>query len=96
MTNEPPTEANDIPDIIERFQHPDQEMKRERTEQSFMVPKQEIVNNGYDLSMNRYKQIEYVPVEYPPTSEILTNIRKLEHEITKNLSELEKMLKNEN
>lgn len=91
-----PTEANDIPDIIERFQHPDQEMKRERTEQSFMVPKQEIVNNGYDLSMNRYKQIEYVPVEYPPTSEILTNIRKLEHEITKNLSELEKMLKNEN
>lgn len=90
-----PTEANDIPDIIERFQHRDQEMKRERTEQSFMVPKQEIVDNGYDLSMNRYKKIEYVPVEYPPTSEILANIRNLENEITKDLDELEKMLKDE-
>ena len=86
---------NDIPDIIERFQHRDQEMKRERTEQSFMVPKQEIVDNGYDLSMNRYKKIEYVPVEYPPTSEILANIRNLENEITKDLDELEKMLKDE-
>ena len=70
-------------------------MKRERTEQSFMVPKQEIVDNGYDLSMNRYKKIEYVPVEYPPTSEILANIRNLENEITKDLDELEKMLKDE-
>ena len=90
-----PTEANDIPDIIERFQHRNQEMKRERIEQSFMVPKQEIVDNGYDLSMNRYKKIEYVPVEYPPTSEILENIRNLENEITKDLDELEKMLKDE-
>ena len=60
-----------------------------------MVPKQEIVDNGYDLSMNRYKKIEYVPVEYPPTSEILANIRNLENEITKDLDELEKMLKDE-
>ncbi len=46
------------------------ECERKRTEQSFLVPKQEIVDNGYDLSINKYKQVEYKPVEYPPTSEI--------------------------
>ena len=90
-----PTEANDIPDIIERFQHRDQELNRERTEQSFMVPKQEIVDNGYDLSINKYKKVEYKPVEYPPTSEILANIRSLEAEITEDLNDLEKMLADE-
>ena len=90
-----PTEANDIPDIIERYQHRNQEMNRERTEQSFMVPKQEIVDNGYDLSINKYKKVEYKPVEYPPTSEILANIRSLEAEITEDLNDLEKMLTDE-
>lgn len=83
---------NDIPDIIERFHNLDVEESRERTEQSFLVPKQEIVDNGYDLSINKYKKVEYVPVEYPPTSEILANIRELESEINKGLDELEKML----
>ena len=50
-----PIEENDIPDIIKRFGHRDQEMSRERTEQSFMVPKQEIIDNGYDLSINKYQ-----------------------------------------
>lgn len=90
-----PTEANDIPDIIERYQHRNQEMNRERTEQSFMVPKQEIVDNGYDLSINKYKKVEYKPVEYPPTSEIMANIRSLEVEITEDLNDLEKMLTDE-
>ena len=83
---------NDIPDIIERFHNLDAEESRERTEQSFLVPKQEIVDNGYDLSINKYKKVEYVPIEYPPTSEILANIRELESEINKGLDELEKML----
>ena len=83
---------NDIPDIIERFQHLDQEEKRERTEQSFLVPKQEIVENGYDLSINKYKKIEYVPVEYPPTSEILDKLDQLEAEIAVGLKELRGML----
>lgn len=84
---------NDIPDIIERFHHLDQEEKRERTEQSFLVPKQEIVENGYDLSINKYKKIEYVPVEYPPTSEILDKLDQLEAEIAVGLKELRGMLK---
>lgn len=88
-----PVAENDIPDIIERFKNPDKEADRKRTEKSFMVPKQEIVDNGYDLSINKYKEIEYVPVEYPPTSEIMANIRELEKEISKEMDELEKLLK---
>ncbi len=87
-----PVADNDIPDIIERFRNLDQETKRKRTEKSFMVPKKDIVENGYDLSINKYKEIEYVPVEYPPTSEIMANIRKIEQEIGREMDELEKLL----
>ena len=83
---------NDIPEIIKRFHDLDNEEGRARTEQSFLVPKQEIVDNGYDLSINKYKQTEYQPVQYPPTQEILKNIRDLESEIQQNFVELEKML----
>ena len=68
-------------------------MDRKRTEQSFMVPKKDIVENEYDLSINKYKEVEYIPVEYPPTSEIMANIRELENEIVKEMDELEKLLK---
>lgn len=87
-----PVDDNDIPDIIARFHNLDAEAARARTEQSFMVPKQEIIDNGYDLSINKYKKIEYVPVEYPPTNEILTELRALEKEIAQGLDELEAML----
>ena len=87
-----PVADNDIPDIITRFRHLDAEAGRQRTEQSFLVPKQEIVDNGYDLSINKYKKTEYKPVEYPPTSEIMAEIRALEREIGKEMSILEEML----
>ncbi|MBE5041018.1 class I SAM-dependent DNA methyltransferase [Ructibacterium gallinarum] len=83
---------NDIPDIIERFHNLDKETDRERTEKSFFVPKQEIAENDYDLSINKYKKIEYIPVEYPPTSEILAEIKDLQAEIAKDLLELEGMM----
>ena len=83
---------NDIPDIIERFHHFDKEVDRTRTEQSFFVPKQEIAGNDYDLSINKYKKVEYVPVEYPPTKEIIAELHALEAEISKGLAELEGML----
>ena len=83
---------NDIPDIIERFHHLEKEAGRQRTEQSFFVPKQEIADNDYDLSINKYKKVEYVPVEYPSTSEILADLHELEMEITAGLEELEGML----
>lgn len=83
---------NDIPDIIQRFHHLEQETTRERTEQSFFVPKQEIVDNGYDLSINKYKKMEYVAEEYPSTDEILSKIEKIEQEIVSGLAELRSML----
>lgn len=88
-----PIKENDIPDIIERFHNLEKEADRVRTEKSFFVPKDEIIKNDYDLSINKYKEIEYVPVEYPPTEEILEEINKLESEIQINLKELEEMLK---
>ena len=83
---------NDITDIIKRFKNREQEIDRKRTEQSFMVPKQEIVDNGYDLSINKYKQVEYEKIEYPVTAEILANIKALHKEIAKEMEELEAML----
>ena len=87
------TKENDIPDIIERFHDLGAEEERKRTDQSFFVPKEEIVDNEYDLSINKYKQTEYKAVEYPPTSEIMTNIKALEAEMNQALAELEEMLK---
>lgn len=83
---------NDIPDILERFHNMEKEADRQRTEQSFFVSKEEIVQNDYDLSINKYKKVEYVPVEYPPTQEILTELQELEKQITVGLTELEGML----
>ena len=87
-----PVAENDIPDIVARFHHLDGETDRVRTEQSFLVEKAEIAENGYDLSINKYKRTEYVPVEYPPTSEIFAQLRELEAEIQKGLEELEGMV----
>ena len=52
----------------------------------------EIAENDYDLSINKYKEVEYVPVEYPPTEEILAEINKIESEVQKELKELKKLL----
>ena len=83
---------NDIPDIIERFRNRDKELDRERTDKSFMVSKQEIIDNAYDLSINKYKKTEYVAVEYPPTEEIMAKIMELDKQATAELQELQKML----
>ena len=87
-----PVPENDIPDIVARFHDLAAEESRARTEQSFLVPKEEIVVNDYDLSINKYKQTEYVREEYPSTQEILTDLNELELEITAGLAELEELL----
>ena len=87
-----PVAENDIPDVVARFRHLEAEADRERTEKSFFVPKAEIVENGYDLSINKYKRTEYVPVEYPPTSEIIAELKELQAHISQGLEELEAML----
>ena len=90
-----PVADNDIPDIVARFHNLEAEKDRQRTEKSFLVPRAEIVENGYDLSINKYKKTEYKPVEYPPTSEIMAELRRLESEISIAMDELEKMLQGE-
>ena len=87
-----PVTENDIPDIVARFHNPEGEKERQRTEQSFFVPKQEIADNDYDLSINKYKKIEYKPVEYPSTEEIMADLRELEMKIGEEMDELEKLL----
>lgn len=86
------TQENDIPDLIRRFHNLEEEKRRSRTEQSFFVPKSEIAENDYDLSINKYKKIEYAPVEYAPTSSIMADLHELEMEITQGLSDLEGLL----
>lgn len=84
---------NDIPDIINRFNNLEGEIDRKRTDKSFLVSKEEIVKNDYDLSINKYKEVEHKKVEYPKTSEILEELMSLEEEISREMSELEKLLR---
>ncbi len=83
---------NDIPDIIERFNNLESENDRKRTDQSFFVPVKDIVDNDYDLSINKYKEVVYEKVEYESTDVIIGKIEALETEIQKEFAELKKLL----
>jgi type I restriction enzyme M protein len=85
-------ENNNIPDLIARWQNRPTEADRPRTAQSFLVPKAEIASNGYDLSINRYKEIEETAVEYDPPQKILAELADLEREIQVGIAELQEML----
>ena len=86
---------NDIPDIIARFHNLNAEESRSRKEQSFFVPVEEIRQNNYDLSINKYKEIERERVEYEPVADILSRLEKTEGDYLKGYSELYKMLEGE-
>ena len=83
---------DDIPDVISRFSNLEGEKDRARTEKSFLVPKQEIVDNDYDFSFNKYTEIVYEKKEYPPTSEILAELEDLNRQMAEGLEELKRML----
>lgn len=87
-----PIDESDIPDILKRYKNLDAEKNRKRTEQSFFVPKSEIAANDYDLSINKYKQVEYEKVEYPEPRVILDEMKDLQKEIAENLSSLENQI----
>ena len=88
----PQPEKSDVADILARWKNRDAERKRARTDQSFLVPKAEIAGNGYDLSINRYKELEYEAVEYDPPSVILQRMARMEVGIAKGREELERLL----
>jgi type I restriction enzyme M protein len=80
---------NNLPDVLARWvQHNGAERERARTEQSFCVPKEDIVAEGYDLSLNRYKELVYEEVEHRPPAEILAELEQLEEEIRAGLDGL--------
>lgn len=87
-----PITDNDIPDIIQRFLHLDAETTRSRKEQSFMVPVEEIRQNDYDLSINKYKEIERVKVEYESTASLLSKLSEIEEKYKEGYERLTKML----
>ncbi|MBP2629731.1 MAG: methyltransferase [Firmicutes bacterium] len=80
--------AGDIPDIIDRFHNLAAEIDRKKTEQSFLVDKAELVKNDYDLSINRYKEIEYERIEYDPPAVIMTRLDELSLDIGSKMEEL--------
>ncbi len=86
-------DKSDLPDILARWQDLGAETKRKRTDKSFLVPKAEIAGNAYDLSINRYKEVEYEVVEYDPPKVILERLAKLDNEIADGRKELEGMLR---
>lgn len=87
-----PVDANDLPDILKRWQNLPDERDRARTDQSFLVPKADIVAQSYDLSLNRYREIEYEEVERRAPLDIIADIESLEEEVAKGLAELKAML----
>ena len=87
-----PIEENDISDILTRYENLSEEETRARTEQSFMVPKEEIVENDYDLSINKYKEVIYEQEELPSSAEIMAELCELEEQYRKELGILKQML----
>lgn len=88
-----PIEANDIPDIIRRYQsRMETELERERTEKSFFVSKEDIKKNGYDLSINKYREIVYEKIEYDSPAVIMNRIDKIDDEIVALKTELKTLL----
>jgi len=87
-----PVEENDIPDIITRFHNLAGEEGRKRTEKSFLVSKEEILANDYDLSVNKYKEVEYEEVIHQSPMDILKEIMELESRIVLGLDDLRNQL----
>lgn len=87
-----PVEANDMEDIVARFDNLAAEIGRKRTDQSFFVSVDEIRKEDYDLSINKYKKVEYDEVDYKITTEIIAELQRLESEIQFGLNQLEKIL----
>jgi type I restriction enzyme M protein len=80
---------NDIPDILARWKNLAAEETRTRKDQSFFVSKDEIVANDYDLSINKYKEVEKVKVEYESPKVVFKRIKKLQDEITAAMTEFQ-------
>jgi type I restriction enzyme M protein len=85
---------NNLPDLLDRWKKRENtERDRARTEQSFSVKREEIAAAGYDLSLNRYKEVMYEHIEYVPLLQLIKELKQLDEEIQEGLAELEGTLK---
>jgi len=87
-----PVKENDLPDALKRWRKRKKGRYEDRTKKHFMVPVKEIEEVGFDLSINRYKEVVYEAVEYEAPKVIIRKLRALEKEIAEDLAELEGML----
>ena len=88
-----PTTENDIPDVISRFHNLAGEEERSRKDQSFLVPVSEIIEKDYDLSINKYKEVEREVVVYEKPEVLVGMIKEWEEQFMAALNEFDKMLK---
>lgn len=87
-----PTENNDLYDALACWRDRSQLELTDRTAKCFLVPRQEIKDKGFSLSMNRYKEVVYERLVVAPPSEIIGKLRALEEDIAHNIAELERLL----
>lgn len=87
-----PVKENDLPDLVQRWKAKNPKQHTDRKKKHFFVPVDEIRENRYDLSINRYKEVEYEEVNYDPPKKILDRLEAMESTITTNLTELRGML----
>jgi len=83
---------NDIPDVIARWRARDPKQDTDRTAKAFFVPVEEIRENKYDLSINRYKEVAYEEIQHQSPQELIARLRALEKAIDDDLSALEALL----
>ena len=88
----PQPSNSDITDVLARWRNRQMERKRSRSDQSFLVPKAEIVDNGYDLSFNRYREVDHVAAEHDPPMLIMERLAELEGQIIDGHRALEQLL----
>jgi type I restriction enzyme M protein len=84
---------NNLPEVLARWAERDRgERDRPRTAQSFCVPKIDIAAQGYDLSLNRYRELVHQSIEHRAPKAILADLAILEEKIQQGMKELEEML----
>jgi len=86
------TKENDIEDVLKRWENFDGEEARKRKDQSFLVPFDEIKANDWDLSINRYKEVQYEEVQYDQPKKIIADIEQLDQERNDALQLLKEVL----
>jgi type I restriction enzyme M protein len=85
---------NNLPDVLARWKEREaSECNNARTAQSFTVPKAEIAATGYDLSLNRYKEVVHEHIEHVVPMQLVAEIKQLDSEIQADMAELEELLK---